>query len=1004
MKGDFSRIDFNPAKHYTGVLHQQGRVWLDSDWNADVLTRLALFQQELNDVVGAAGFPSPGNGFAISAPAGNILDDFQIAAGHCYVNGILCELEQTVSYLTQPDYPQPPRIAVPTDGSTLSALVYLEVWQRLVTYLEDPTLREVALGGPDTSARLKTVAQVRVQTLPSGDGAFSCAQAAQFLPVSGSGTLTTLQPANVQPLSLCQLPDPANYTGRQNQLYRVEIHNGGDIAGSSAGSAWSIALAANVASGATAITVATALTAAQSAATVRAGFVTIADNSGNSERAQVASVSSDGITVKVSALANAYTTANRASITGGVAQFKWSRDNASFGVSVTAVQADRQTVTLDSIGRDSATMLRQGDLVEVTDDTSDLGPGSGLLTYLQTDPDPDQFTVVLSDPLPASFVSDHLILRRWDGVGDVTSDATSPALNLGDGIQIQFGGQDLRTGDYWQIATRVADGSVQALNNAPPAGIQRYYTALAVVNWGPPAPTSPPSDASVVMTVSSDCRAAFPPLVDFPQASKGFHIIGLSTVDGSNNVTGLANDSKVFVSSFSGVNIQCDADVDPASLSRGTITVVADLPVQSDSKLGPIAYVPASIAGSVTATGGVISWVPSAGVQNYLSQTILNDPLEIGGMLVRLRVKGNFIWSKDDPTVFLDGEVFGLTQNGTNGISISLPSGDRRRGGDFETWFWLVAAPSFVTGIAVDQPGGVFVGTSANLIISLNAPSAPNCSLTVTFNNQNVTSTPAAVASADGTTFSVSLPVDVAATSVALPIAGATAGPVNVTAQMFQTGDNQTSTAIGSPALLSLTVSQLQLTGQLSLSPSTVIVNSAATATITITGPAPTGGQVVPVVVDSPAVATVPASVTVPAGTTTASFTIVGASVGTATIQVQLGGVTLTALFSVVNPSKNVVKDSRDTSKIIADNRPKLITADKSSIIERKNLATERLKVAVLEQASVKTNDSIALAGAVRGTNELAAEMNGTAKAFITAEERPDVEDFVLKQADRLNP
>ena len=157
MKGDFSRFTFDPRKHYSGVLHQQGRVWLDSDWNEDVLERLALLQTELSDVIGACGVPSPGTAFPLSPSTNpNALDDFGISAGHCYVNGILCQLEANTSYLTQPDLPDPPRIPIPTDGSTLTALVYFEAWQRLITYLEDDSLREIALGGPDTSTRLKT--------------------------------------------------------------------------------------------------------------------------------------------------------------------------------------------------------------------------------------------------------------------------------------------------------------------------------------------------------------------------------------------------------------------------------------------------------------------------------------------------------------------------------------------------------------------------------------------------------------------------------------------------------------------------------------------------------------------------------------------------------------------------------------------------------------------------------------------------------------------------------
>jgi len=34
---------------------------------------------------------------------------------------------------------------------------YLEVWRRLITYLEDDAVREIALEGPDTIARLKTL-------------------------------------------------------------------------------------------------------------------------------------------------------------------------------------------------------------------------------------------------------------------------------------------------------------------------------------------------------------------------------------------------------------------------------------------------------------------------------------------------------------------------------------------------------------------------------------------------------------------------------------------------------------------------------------------------------------------------------------------------------------------------------------------------------------------------------------------------------------------------------
>jgi hypothetical protein len=57
-------------------------------------------------------------------------------------------------------------------------------------------------------------------------------------------------------------------------------------------------------------------------------------------------------------------------------------------------------------------------------------------------------------------------------------------------------------------------------------------------------------------------------------------------------------------------------------------------------------------------------------------------------------LKGNFIWSQDDPDLFLDGETFGTPRgDGTTALRPrpdGMLSGENRRGGDFEMWFWLV--------------------------------------------------------------------------------------------------------------------------------------------------------------------------------------------------------------------------------------------------------------------------------------------------------------------------
>ena len=157
MKGDFSRIRFNPGRHYTAVLDQQGRVSLDADTNEQVAIDDYLGRNESIDVIGAYGAPEHDPGFGITVSGDEIL----IGAGRYYVQGLACEnTVDGLSYANQPFLLNPS----PTDATLLSELiqaggssaiqVFLQVWQRLVTALDDPCLREPALGQADTTARL----------------------------------------------------------------------------------------------------------------------------------------------------------------------------------------------------------------------------------------------------------------------------------------------------------------------------------------------------------------------------------------------------------------------------------------------------------------------------------------------------------------------------------------------------------------------------------------------------------------------------------------------------------------------------------------------------------------------------------------------------------------------------------------------------------------------------------------------------------------------------------
>ena len=60
FRGDFSRDSFDPLKHFSRVLMQQGRVQLDADWNEQTSIVLHYLQALASDIIGPFG----GNGLA----------------------------------------------------------------------------------------------------------------------------------------------------------------------------------------------------------------------------------------------------------------------------------------------------------------------------------------------------------------------------------------------------------------------------------------------------------------------------------------------------------------------------------------------------------------------------------------------------------------------------------------------------------------------------------------------------------------------------------------------------------------------------------------------------------------------------------------------------------------------------------------------------------------------------------------------------------------------------
>src|SRR5262245_21648576 len=285
MNGDISRNTFDQLKHYTRVVMQQGRVQLDADWNEQVALLLHYLQALAQDLIGPHGGPADiedagqvlqrNNGFAIlSAKNGTEINEIEpplsdetkdrlnatvgqnipilISAGRYYVDGRLSEDEDYLFFSDQLDYPLLGQNKHPLsnrrnfdlpDGEPL--LVYLDVWERHITTIEDESIREVALGGAETAARSKLVWQVKIESqLTSPETITDC----DSLDPAGSASVLweTLvekwQPARrgqlkakargeddgtAPPSDPCVTPPDARFRGTENQLYRVEIHRGG---------------------------------------------------------------------------------------------------------------------------------------------------------------------------------------------------------------------------------------------------------------------------------------------------------------------------------------------------------------------------------------------------------------------------------------------------------------------------------------------------------------------------------------------------------------------------------------------------------------------------------------------------------------------------------------------------------------------------------------------------------------------------------------------------------
>ena len=953
MKGDFSRDTFSPHSHYNAVLMQQGRVQVDADWNEQRAIDRHRTETEARDLIGPGGAQVRNAGFEIGVHDKKTLS---IGPGNLYVDGILCQNEEPENgepllFENQIDLPGP-QVIDTLKGDPQVGLVYLDVWERHVSALDDDHIREVALGGPDTATRSRIVWQARVLPVradtskiaalqpllekyvelasklqdSSGDEAeelrFTLAHTDNRIlellrvdcespfedemkeanpPSTGRLAAQALPPASTE--SRCAVPPSAGYERLENQLYRVEIHQG-------------------------------------------------------SER--------------------------------GAATFKWSRDNGSVQAAVVSVtpKAPVTEIVVRDLGRDENLGFANGQYVELMDDSRELGGQAGPLVQISSI-NPTTRTIVVDEVLGEISAEDarefHYKLRRWDSEGVLNVPEDDEFLELEGSIEVQFSLDHYNTGDYWLIPARTATGKIewpyeevrqngqilQRPLHQPPAGIKHHYSRLALV-------MAATVNEERQLLVLSDCRRLFPPLTgltslyylggDGQEAGSGQPlpkplVVGVANGDrpvlgaqvrfevqaenlneydgelaaGGNtgkivvattNARGeaqcswrlatdrpsqqvrasllngthlpvyfnanlsaageavaesiqitrvlLANEQDLRVDGHvpvdtlaEGIQVVCDDDsiIDEQTVrERPTCFVTLEMPFpqrEDDPELwgeALIGFRPLILAAELRAEKNVILWRPAELTGAWLRDRLFQKFRGTERILARLTLKGNFIWDDERPDAYLDGEVFGIRRSGGAEIELRFPSGDGRRGGDFEMWFWLVSQTLILDSVTLDRDR-VTGGTQAmrGTVSILGTAPADGAPVKLASSNPNVVSLPGSVRiEAGGSSASFAVGTVAVRTDTQVTITATLETPQG-------TMQKSVGLVVQPPVLDAVSVSPETVTGR----------TTAVQGTVTLSGPAPAGGIEVQLSSGNPDIVKIQQpTVTVPAGRDTVGFTV----------------------------------------------------------------------------------------------------------------------------------
>ena len=587
--------------------------------------------------------------------------------------------------------------ASPSAGTRLVA--YLETWERHVSAVEDPGIREEALGSSDTSARTELVGQVKLATVTGGPGTPEAVRAAFDAVELSGGRVTIDVPVTTPSTDPCELPEVAGYTGSENRLYRIEVHEGGGLS-------------------------------------------------------QV--------------------------------RLKWSRDNGS------ELFAARLNTDGDLVF-DPGTPLTSGDIVEVLSHVVDLGDaaratvGAGTfvppqravgqlvqLVAVEVSSSADEVVFRLVDPdnigVPVELddrygtIADSVLkLRRWHGILDPQQIAGGGAAEPGphvleEGISVRLSSTgSYRPGQYWQYEARVHRDNANGEWRPTPHGPERRFAPLALLeHQGDAEPlrliawlderfsslceldaddiefdggrVGTPSDT--VQEVLEEIYERLPPIETWPTVAAD----GISW----------ENDRELALPSFQGgLSVTFSEEMHPAGASPDTFVVSLEVPADEDGATG--LRRPLIVNGVVQVAGPTWTFVPS----NVDAADIGRWVRDLGGPVrCRVRLASAVILDRAGERP-LDGDAFGMvTQSGYDAfVELRLPSGDGRRGGDFESWFYLTGPAPLVSVDHVNPADGVhfplgsgpraiIIGFSDN--VSFPTITSANLSVTVRHSTQRV--------------------------------------------------------------------------------------------------------------------------------------------------------------------------------------------------------------------------------------------------------------------------